>query len=424
MSIKKNTFWNFVGAGVPIILGFLTIPYIINKIGIERFGILSLIWALIGYFGLFDFGLGRALTQQVSLARKKDQNVEMTSVIISGLRLTIYLGIIGGFILLLFAKPLAYNFLNVSESMKYSTYISLLISAVGIPLTTLTSGLKGIIEGFEDFKTSNLLKVILGVLNFLFPTLSLIFFKPNLELLVISLILTRVLLLIMHIIYVNKKVKLRNFRTEINNSASKILFKTGAWMTVTNIIGPLMVISDRFILSTKIGAKMVAFYTVPFDLVIKLLIIPTALSSALFPRFSGISGIDKIELKRLYKKSFNITSLFMSLIILILILFSHFILKIWLGTEFDINSNMTFRILLIGMFFNCITQIPFSLLQAIGNVKTTAIIHLVEFIIYIPILFLMLERFGFIGASISWTIRAILDFILMYTLNKKKLNYE
>jgi hypothetical protein len=36
----------------------------------------------------------------------------------------------------------------------------------------------------------------------------------------------------------------------------------------------------------------------------------------------------------------------------------------------------------------------------------------------------MLERFGFIGASISWTIRAILDFILMYTLNKKKLNYE
>ena len=74
MSIKKNTIWNLFGASIPVTLGFIVVPYIISKVGVETFGILSLIWALIGYFGLFDFGLGRALTQQVSYARQNCYN--------------------------------------------------------------------------------------------------------------------------------------------------------------------------------------------------------------------------------------------------------------------------------------------------------------------------------------------------------------
>ena len=75
MSIKKNTLWNLIGTGIPVIIGVIIIPYIIKKIGVESFGILSLIWALIGYFGLFDFGLGKAITQQVSFARKNNSSI-------------------------------------------------------------------------------------------------------------------------------------------------------------------------------------------------------------------------------------------------------------------------------------------------------------------------------------------------------------
>ena len=66
MSLKRNTFWNLAGNGLPFLLGAVTIPYLIRHLGVEAFGILTLIWGLIGYFSLFDFGLGRALTQQVA----------------------------------------------------------------------------------------------------------------------------------------------------------------------------------------------------------------------------------------------------------------------------------------------------------------------------------------------------------------------
>ena len=36
-------------------------PYIYQHLDAEQFGILTLIWAIIGYFSLFDMGAGRAL---------------------------------------------------------------------------------------------------------------------------------------------------------------------------------------------------------------------------------------------------------------------------------------------------------------------------------------------------------------------------
>src|SRR3546814_13571862 len=66
MSLKKNTGWNLAGSGVPLLVGLFSVPYLVKNLGVEAFGILTLIWALIGYFSLFDFGLGRALTQQIA----------------------------------------------------------------------------------------------------------------------------------------------------------------------------------------------------------------------------------------------------------------------------------------------------------------------------------------------------------------------
>ena len=44
-------------------IALVTIPMLIEGIGRERFGVLTLAWIILGYFSLFDLGLGRALTR-------------------------------------------------------------------------------------------------------------------------------------------------------------------------------------------------------------------------------------------------------------------------------------------------------------------------------------------------------------------------
>ena len=64
--IVRNTVLNLVGLVVPLAVGFVTIPMVVRALGNERFGILALVWVVLGYFGLFDLGLGRTTTRYVA----------------------------------------------------------------------------------------------------------------------------------------------------------------------------------------------------------------------------------------------------------------------------------------------------------------------------------------------------------------------
>ena len=55
--IIKNTVYNLLGHVLPLGAAVICIPLIIDGLGIERFGILILVWLIVGYFGIFDLGM-------------------------------------------------------------------------------------------------------------------------------------------------------------------------------------------------------------------------------------------------------------------------------------------------------------------------------------------------------------------------------
>ncbi len=69
--IAKHSFLNLAGQILPMIVGLVSIPLLIKNVGLERFGILTIVWAVIGYFSLFDFGLSRVVTAKVASLRRE-----------------------------------------------------------------------------------------------------------------------------------------------------------------------------------------------------------------------------------------------------------------------------------------------------------------------------------------------------------------
>src|ERR1700693_577565 len=71
--LAANLVWNLAGESMPVLAAVVAIPILVHRLGTDRFGVLTLSWAVAGYFGLFDFGLGRALTkamaQELSVSR-------------------------------------------------------------------------------------------------------------------------------------------------------------------------------------------------------------------------------------------------------------------------------------------------------------------------------------------------------------------
>ena len=101
------------------------------------------------------------------------------------------------------------------------------------------------------------------------------------------------------------------------------------------------------------------------------------------------------------------------------IIFSELLLGFWLGENYALEGSTLLRILLVGFFFNSLAQIPFSRIQAFGKSKLTAYIHIFEILPYLIILFLFIHSFGLIGAAIAWSLRVILDYLMLEYFSKK-----
>ncbi len=420
MSLRRNTLWNLAGTGLPFLLGAVTIPYLLKKIGVEAFGVLTLVWALIGYFSLFDFGLGRALTQQVAKARAEGRHDQLPSLVKTGLWFTAATGAVGGIILAALANDLALRWLNVGVPLQSSTVQALFIAAIGIPLTTVTTGLRGILEAYEDFKVVNLLRMGLGAANFGLPAISVMFVGDSLAWIVGSLILARVAVLMVHAWLVHRKLPVDWASARLNNENIRDLLSFGVWMTVTNVVSPLMVTADRFVISGVLGAAVVAYYTVPFEVLIRVLVVPGALTAVLFPRLATVMTTDRIEARRLYRKCIKIVTAVLLPVCLIIALGSKWGLTLWLGEAFAEQSWAIVCVMALGLLLNGVAHVPFAAIQATGDARKTAYLHMFELAIYVPVLYASMEFFGLIGAAIAWMIRVAIDLVFLLVYAKSK----
>ena len=421
MSLKRNTLWNLAGNGLPFLIGVVTIPYLLKRLGLEAFGILTLIWGLIGYFSLFDFGLGRALTQQIASRLHGPDREQIPQLVKSGLLFTLATGLAGGLLLLVSARPLANDWLHIDPALQAQTRDCLIIAALGIPLTTLATGLRGVLEAYENFKWVNLIRMGLGMASFGLPALSVLLIDTSLFWVVVSLVATRLVVLVAHLLLVNRQLQYAWWKTRSSGAQLKNLLSFGAWMTVSNIVGPLMVTADRFIISATLGAGVVAYYTVPFEALIRILIIPTAISVTLFPRLAAHFAADRSLALTLYWRSIRVVALVLAPLCLFTGLVSHWGLQLWLGAIFAEQSWRIVCILSVGIFFNGLAYIPFATVQASGQAKQTALLHCAELVLYVPCLFLALRWWGIAGAALVWTLRVAIDLLALMWMARREL---
>ncbi|MBN2423437.1 MAG: flippase [Calditrichaceae bacterium] len=410
--LAKNSIINILGNLIPITLAIIVIPIIIHHLGKERFGILTILWAIIGYFNLIDFGVSRSLTKIISEKLAISDSKIIPIISNTAFLFVFCLSIVGTIILLLLSKWLVFIQFQISEQLREETLYSIYILAFSIPFTALTSSLKGILIAYQKFLFINIQQMLLSSIMFLSP-LIIILFSKSLTPIILILFLTRIYVFFNYLNYTNKNLFSINRKAEIKPNLIKEILKFGGWLTVTNIIGPIMVYMDRVIMGIWIPVKFLIYYSSIHEVVIKILVLPGAIMNVIFPAFSYTYAKNPDESLILVQKSINYLFIIVFPILLFLISFTKELINLWLGEDFLINSRLIMQILLIGIFINSIGQVYFSFIQGIGKPKTTAIIHMVELPIYLFLLWYAVQEYGINGAAYIWTFRVIVDCFLL-----------
>jgi len=75
-----------------------------------------------------------------------------------------------------------------------------------------------------------------------------------------------------------------------------------------------------------------------------------------------------------------------------------------------------FWIFLLGITANGIGHILLSALHSHWELKRPALWHVISAMIYIPLLYWVVQVFGLTGAALLWSVRSVVDTVVLYIL--------
>jgi O-antigen/teichoic acid export membrane protein len=411
--LAKNAVWNLLGRASPLLVAVWVIPILIRELGTDRFGILTLAWSTIGYLSIFDLGLGRALTQLVATRLGQGKHLELPEVIGLSLLLLAALGLVGCLAGTSLTPILATRFLKVPPALQAETVGSFYLLSLSIPVIILYSALKGVLAAQQRFGAINSVLVPLGISNFLGP-LAVLHFTKDIAWVVATLPLSMALACGVHWYQCRALMPSAGQMFPFKPSLVAPLLRFGGWLTVSNILSPIMSTMDRFFIGAFISVSAVAYYSTPHELILKMLIVPTSIVGVLFPAFSSGFTQSKRGTAQLFKRADKYMFLILFPVTLALAIFAREGLTLWLKGDFAAQAARVLQWLSIGALFNGLAYIPFSLVQSSGRPDITAKLHMIELPIYLAAFYLSVTHFGIQGAAMAWSLRVTLDCLFLY----------
>jgi len=421
--LARNTVWNLLGSAAPLLVAVFCIPILIRGLGTDRFGVLTLTWAVIGYASLFDLGLGRALTQLVASKLGSREEHEVPTLVWTSLLLMALLGLLGAGILIVLSPWLVRSALHVPTALQRETLYSFYLLGLSIPFVIGTAGLRGLLEARQRFGIINALRVPMGIFSFVGPLLVLPF-SSNLFPVVAVLVSGRVLAWAAHLMLCFRVMPALRQQVTWGRTAAGPLFRFGGWMTVSNIVGPLMVTFDRFVIGALLSVAAVAYYATPYEVVTKFWLIPGAVVGVMFPAFSTSFVQDRGRTALLYGRSVKYLLLVLFPMVLLVVVLAQDGLRLWLGAEFAQHGARALQWLAIGVFINSLAFIPFAVIQGVGKPDLTAKLHTIELPVYLIALWSLTKSYGIEGAAIAWTARAAADAMVLFAMAKRFLHVD
>ena len=410
--VAHNALWNVGGQVVSLGVGLVALPILLHALGAARLGVFTLALGLIGFSGLFDLGLSRALTQTVSsslgLGRSRAQVAALVWRVI---------GLLAGFgvlwlVALWWAAPfLVDRLFSLSGEMARETLFGLRALALSIPFALAATGAMGTLEGLQQFRLLSLWRMPMSLLQFGLPVIVALI-RPDIGWVIAALAATRVVWMALWLTQLQRLLP-REPGIHASRDDLRHALHFGGWLSVSNLIGPLMVYADRFYLASLFPPATVAYYTVPFDTAFRATSLPQTAMNALFPALAETQARPEAS-TRLLALAIRAVVVLVLPAVLVVAVFAHPLLALWLNKNFAGPATPVLQLLLIGIFLNSAAHLPYALLQAHGRSDLTAKLHLLELPVFAVLLVAGVHWFGITGAALAWTLRVALDAALLY----------
>jgi O-antigen/teichoic acid export membrane protein len=417
--LARNAALNLATNGWIFIVLVVAMPKLVHYLGETSFGLFSLAWVMIGYLTFLDVGVNRAATKFISEHLAEEDHESARKILRTGIYANFAMGMAGGLAVALLSPYLIHSVFKVSGDMAGQARWAFYAVSLAVPVLLVQGIFRAALSSFQRFGWINAVDALATGAQW--TVAGLLAWKGyGVALVVFSTVVARILATGVYGFVVFRLFPdLQLFRGESLHGLPRLL-RFGSWVTVSQIVSPLLVYLDRVLIGSFASLAAVTLYTVPFEAMSRLRIIPTALVGTLYPAFSERGSEDqRLPLDRLYERSVRYLMLLLLPGTLYLLVLGPDLFRVWMGSAFAQQTATVVQILALGVFVNALAPVPYNLLQALGRPDLTGKFHLWELPIYVVMCILLIPRWGIAGAALASTLRFVLDSALLFWAARK-----
>jgi len=408
ISLKQNIVSNFAGQGWTIIVGMIAVPFYIQHLGVEGYGLVGFYGALRAIFNSFlDFGLSATIKREIARYAVSPTKITQTRDLVRTMEIAYWIiGLLLSLIVFISA-PLISTYWIRSKTIPTSTIenailIMGIITFIQWPLTLYQGG----IIGLQKIVLLNGINVIVATLRGVGGVLAVWLFSPPIIAFFIWQVILSLFQLVLTTYYFWHNLPSSDHTPRIRPSIISEIWRFSLGMSGSSFFAFFVGQADKIILSKVLTLDHFGYYSIAVTLNEQLQMVNSQITQPLFPRFSALISLNHIEsLKDLYHKACQLVSVIILPLAGTAAFFSHEIIYLW-TQDLQIASIVSpiATLLFIGTALQNLFDIPFSLTIAHGWVRLIFYRSITIFLLFVPLMLILSLTYGGIGAAVTWVL--------------------
>ncbi|OQX06223.1 MAG: hypothetical protein BWK73_31420 [Thiothrix lacustris] len=398
-NIQKNLVFSAVGYMLPMLAALATIPVMVDRLGVDLYGLYTICISLIGFMALVDFGVGQTVIKYVAEYEATGQTQRVQPLL--GVAMLIYLvvGVVSA-IALYGLAPLLAQGLYEGEVKQELAQDVLRITSVPLLLGYVNQFFLNVCKAYHRFDVPAVIHNAGNLSGIVLATLLLLAGYALREVLWGYVLIQTLALVAGYVASLRVVPAGIHLRPRFERQVLRSVLSFSVYTFIGNFIGALTSRVDKLLIGLFVGTEAVTYYQIPFTIAQMANGLVHTLSQIVFPRFSEMSGLqDRRGLLRLYG-TVNAAVLLMSLVIAVMLIsVDGVFLSVWISPEFANKATDVLMVIALYFLLQSSTVAGYWVLQGAGKAQQTALMFVVDASAYFIALYYLANHYGYLGAA-------------------------
>ena len=406
---KAGALLSYINLGIGSIVPFLYTPIMLKLLGQEEYGLYGLANSVISYLSLLNFGMGSAIVRYTAQCRAGKKHDEVKGLI--GLFLIIYcclsvvVCLLGTFLVgkadVFFAKGLSAE--EISR-LRAIMRIMVLSTAISLPISVFVS----IISAYERFIFTKAY-AILGTVATPILNLTILYAGHGAVGIAMVNLIFQVVSGILYFVYCARKLQLTPSFQKMPMHLLKEIWIFSAFVFMSSIADMLYWATDKVLIGAFIGSAAVAVYNIGGTFTSILQNLAHTISNMFTPKVMMMAREDASAedtsalMIRIGRLQFYIVSFVLSGYIV----FGQIFIRLWAGEGYQ-DAYYVALLTMIPLAVPLIQSIAYSTIVAQNRHRFRAILYVIIAVINVISTYLVIPRFGIIGAAVCTAVAFVL----------------